>query len=99
MTNEERELKELAKQGLSFNEIREKVHCSDSTIKKYISILRRRNPMEKRAVSKDAIRRVLEALNGPDHLIRELQPTRGPLVGDDNPINILVDEYNQQANS
>ena len=47
-------------------------------------------------VDKDALRRVLEALVGPPHLIRELQVTRGPLVGDDNPINILIENYNNQ---
>ena len=46
-------------------------------------------------VNADALRQVLEALNGPGHLIRELQYTRGPLVGHDNPINILVKEFNQ----
>ena len=45
-------------------------------------------------VDVEALGKVLEALNGPGHLIRELQATRGPLVGDDNPINILTDEYN-----
>lgn len=50
--------------------------------------------MEKVTVSAEALRQVLMALNGPAHYIRELQVTRGPLVGDDNPINILVEEYN-----
>jgi hypothetical protein len=45
-------------------------------------------------VSAAALLEVLLALNGPDHYIRELQATRGPLIGDDNPINILCDEYN-----
>lgn len=52
--------------------------------------------MEKISVSTDTLRRVLEALSGPPHLIRELQATRGPLVGDDNPINLLIKEYNEQ---
>ena len=52
--------------------------------------------MKKIEVSIDPLRRILEALNGPAHLIRELQVTRGPLVGDDNPINLLVDEFNQE---
>ena len=39
MTNEEkRELRQLAKEGLSFKEIRELVHCADSTIKQYIKV-------------------------------------------------------------
>jgi hypothetical protein len=50
--------------------------------------------MEKVTVSAAALRQVLNALNGPGHYIRELQVTRGPLIGDDNPINILCDEYN-----
>ncbi len=52
--------------------------------------------MIKLSISSGPLRRVLEALNGPPHLIRELQATRGPLVGDDNPINILVNEFNEQ---
>jgi hypothetical protein len=51
--------------------------------------------MEKVTVNAKALRQVLNALNGPPHYIRELQVTRGPMVGDDNPINILVNEYNQ----
>ena len=54
--------------------------------------------METATVDADALRRVLEALNGPSYLIRELQVTRGPLVGDDNPINLLVADYNKAAN-
>ena len=50
--------------------------------------------METVTVSAAALRQVLNALNGPGHYIRELQVTRGPLIGDDNPINILCDEYN-----
>lgn len=50
-------------------------------------------------VNADALRQVLQALNGPSHYIRELQVTRGPLVGDDNPINILIEEYNAAANA
>lgn len=52
--------------------------------------------LKKIIVSEQPLRRVLEALSGPAHLIRELQATRGPLVGDDNPINLLVGEYNKQ---
>lgn len=40
-----------------------------------------------------ALRAVLVALNGPDHLIRELQATCGELFPD-NPITKLVIEFN-----
>lgn len=50
---------------------------------------------DKILVSKEALYKVLTALNGPAHYVRELQVTRGPLIGDDNPINILVKEYNE----
>jgi hypothetical protein len=53
--------------------------------------------MKTATVNADNLRRVLEALNGPSHLIRELQATRGPLVGDDNPINLLMEDYNKAA--
>lgn len=40
MTNEEKiELRELVKRGLSFDEIRKRVCCTDATIKKYIKAL------------------------------------------------------------
>lgn len=52
--------------------------------------------MDKVTVSANALRQLLAALSGPEHYIRELQVTRGPLVGDDNPINILVAEYNAE---
>lgn len=48
-------------------------------------------------VNADALRQVLQALVGPGHLIRELQATRGPIVGKDNPINLLIEEYNAAA--
>lgn len=37
---------------------------------------------------------MLAALNGAPHLIRELQATRGLLVGERNPINKLVEDFN-----
>jgi hypothetical protein len=52
------------------------------------------NMVERVTVSAYALKQVLTALNGPAHYIRELQATRGPLVGEDNPINILVNQYN-----
>lgn len=46
-------------------------------------------------VTKEALRQVLAALVGPGHLIRELQLTREPMaLFKDNPINVLVAEYN-----
>lgn len=47
-------------------------------------------------VSADALGLVLTALQGPPHLIRELQATRSIALmgmGGPNPINTLVDEY------
>lgn len=45
-------------------------------------------------VDANALRQVLEALNGPAHYIRELQVLRGPLH-DGNPIDTLVSNYNK----
>jgi hypothetical protein len=53
--------------------------------------------METVTVSAKALSQLLDALSGPPHHIRELQMTRGPLVGDDNPINILIAEWNQNV--
>lgn len=51
--------------------------------------------MDKILVSADALRRVLIALNGPAHYIRELQATREPeQLFPDNPITTLINEYN-----
>lgn len=55
--------------------------------------------MKSVTVSSEALCRVLSALVGPPHLIRELQATRGPLVGEGNPINLLIDEFNAQVNA
>lgn len=56
---------------------------------------------ERILVSADALKQLLAALNGPPHYICELQVTRGPLplIGNDNPINILIDNYNEQLKS
>ena len=44
MTNaEKRELRQLAKEGYSFEEIREIVDCCDATIKNYLKIFSPRN--------------------------------------------------------
>lgn len=48
-------------------------------------------------VDAEALRRVLVALNGPAHWIRELQATRNFPVGDPNPIDVLTDQYNAAA--
>jgi len=37
---QKRELRQLAKEGLSFKEIREIVDCNDSTIRNYIKVFR-----------------------------------------------------------
>ena len=49
-------------------------------------------------VDSSALYKLLQALSGPDHYIRELQYTRniGRLTGD-HPILILQDEYNAWA--
>lgn len=47
-------------------------------------------------VDAEALRQVLDALNGPGHYIRELQVTRN-LPGNNNPINTLVEQYNAFA--
>lgn len=49
-------------------------------------------------VNADALRQVLQALNGPSHHIAELQSTRNPIFKD-NPINILIDEFNAAIQS
>jgi hypothetical protein len=43
-------------------------------------------------VSADALRQLLQAVNGPAHYIRELQVTRN--IDESNPINVLISEYN-----
>jgi predicted transcriptional regulator len=37
---EKAELRQLAKEGYSFQEIRRLVHCADSTIKQYIKVFK-----------------------------------------------------------
>lgn len=51
------------------------------------------------SVPQDALCQVLRALMGPGHLIRELQATMNlpPLAGHDNPINVLVQAYNNRS--
>jgi hypothetical protein len=49
-------------------------------------------------VSQDALYRVLCALNGLPHQIRELQATRG-LPGDVNPIDVLIADFNAWVES
>jgi hypothetical protein len=52
------------------------------------------------SVTAEALREVLVALNGPGHLIRELQATRniGDLLGKKNPIDLLLEEFNSEVN-
>lgn len=49
--------------------------------------------METVTVNADALRKILQALNGPPHHIRELQAIRN-LPGYDCPITLLTEEYN-----
>lgn len=52
------------------------------------------------AVDADALGQVLRALNGPGHLIRELQVLRSlPMAEAPNPIERLLDQYNAFVNS
>jgi hypothetical protein len=46
------------------------------------------------SVTASALREVLVALNGPPHLIRELQVLTNPDLFPDNPITILTAEFN-----
>lgn len=55
-------------------------------------------PSNELTVSANSLRHVLNALNGPGHLIRELQATR-LLPGGTNPIDQLVNEYNTWADA
>lgn len=53
---------------------------------------------EKIEVDADALKKVLQALVGPPHHIRELQALRGLPIGDPSPIDVLVNQYNEWAN-
>ena len=48
-------------------------------------------------ISCEPLRQVLQAINGPSHHISELQATRKLPVGEKNPIDVLIEEYNQYA--
>ncbi|MDI1362537.1 hypothetical protein [Methylotenera sp.] len=50
-------------------------------------------------VSALALRSILVALVGAPHHIRELQVTMNPDLFPDNPISVLVREFNEQATS
>jgi hypothetical protein len=54
--------------------------------------------METVTVNAAALRKVLNALNGAGHEIRELQGIRY-LPGEKSPIDILIDEYNAAADA
>ena len=49
--------------------------------------------MERVEVNASALRENLQALNGPDYLIRELQVIQ-EIQGNASPINILTNEFN-----
>ena len=49
--------------------------------------------IDKITVDAQALRELLQALVGPEHLIRELQTIRD-IQGDDSPINKLLSDYN-----
>lgn len=54
-------------------------------------------PDRKIQVSSSALYQLLQALNGPPHLVHELQATRGlppDRLGAINPIDQLTEEYN-----
>lgn len=55
--------------------------------------------MAKVSVDGAALREVLQALNGPGHLVRELQALRGSPVVGPNCIDRLVDEFNAQVSA
>ncbi len=55
--------------------------------------------VKKVSVNADALRMVLLALIGPAHQIRELQVLRGSPVMPENPIDLLVREFNEQVAS
>lgn len=49
-------------------------------------------------VSADALYKILTALTGPGHHIRELQATRSlHTLGHPNPIDILIEDYNKEV--
>ena len=50
---------------------------------------------EKVSVSATALSQVLIALTGSGHLIREMQVTMDPELFEDNPITILINDYNK----
>lgn len=52
------------------------------------------NERPKVLVDAKALYDVLMALNGPPHLMRELQVTKGALFPD-NPITVLTNSYNE----
>lgn len=51
--------------------------------------------METVTVSATALRQVLEAFNGPSHLIQELKAIQHLPFSENNPIKTLMDEYNR----
>lgn len=57
-------------------------------------------PEDSVVVNSIALRQILMALNGPGHLIRELQYTRNvsKLLGEINPIDRIVNDFNNYVN-
>lgn len=51
------------------------------------------------SVSAEALREVLVALSGPPHLVRELQVLANSALFPDSPINVLLREFNEFAES
>jgi len=49
-------------------------------------------------VDADALRRILNALNGPSHYIRELQVTRNLPGSEPNPIDVIEKQVKMQEN-
>jgi hypothetical protein len=57
---------------------------------------------DKILVDAKALKQILEALMGPHHLVLELQATRNipkELVSTENPINVLIRNFNEALTS
>lgn len=49
------------------------------------------------AVDSAALRQILVALTGPSHLVMELKVTMNSIVSSNNPITVLIDQFNAQV--
>ena len=65
--------------------------------KELISMIKRIKSSDKVLVSRKPLKDMLLAVSGPSHYIRELQATRNLPIGKKNPIDTLIDEYNQDS--